>query len=125
MLERWDATITLTDNVKDENINTMGDRGIMLLNGALSLHGDRKNAWTKFAGTAKAGSDKILVVDASGWRKGDVTVLASTDFNPRQAEELDAGRGNAFPEPEDGRQRDRHDLRQRSGRWRRLHVEDL
>ena len=24
------ATITLTDNVPDENINTMGDRGIML-----------------------------------------------------------------------------------------------
>src|SRR3569623_3575239 len=30
------ATIILTDNVKDENINTMGDRGIMLLNGTLS-----------------------------------------------------------------------------------------
>ncbi|MGZ3278506.1 MAG: G8 domain-containing protein, partial [Caulobacteraceae bacterium] len=81
------ATITLTDTVKDENINTMGDRGIMLLNGTLSLHGDRKNAWTKLSATAKAGSDKIQVVDASGWRKGDVIVLASTDFNPRQAEE--------------------------------------
>src|SRR6516225_7989587 len=38
------ATITLTDNVKDENVNTMGDRGIMLLGGTLSLHGDRKNS---------------------------------------------------------------------------------
>ena len=81
------ATITLTDTVKDENINTMGDRGIMLLNGTLSLHGDRKNSWTRLAATAKAGSAKIQVVDASGWRKGDVIVLASTDFNPRQAEE--------------------------------------
>ena len=92
------ATITLTDNVKDENINTMGDRGIMLLNGTLSLHGDRKNAWTKLAATAKAGSDKIQVVDASGWRKGDVIVLASTDFNPRQAEErtITAISGNAL-----------------------------
>ena len=41
------ATITLTDKVPDENINTMGDRGIMMLNGTLSLHGDRTNSWTK------------------------------------------------------------------------------
>ena len=81
------AVITLTDNVKDENINTMGDRGIMLLNGALSLHGDRKNSWTRLSATAKAGSARIQVLNASGWRKGDVIVLASTDFNPRQAEE--------------------------------------
>ena len=50
------AVITLTDNVKDENINTMGDRGIMLVKGTLNLHGDRKNAWTKLSATAKAGS---------------------------------------------------------------------
>jgi cell migration-inducing and hyaluronan-binding protein len=81
------ATITLTDNVKDENINTMGDRGIMLVKGTLSLHGDRKNAWTKLGATAKAGSTKIDVLDAKGWRKGDVIVLASTDFDPHQAEE--------------------------------------
>ena len=29
------ATITLTDNVPDEDINTMGDRGIMMLSGTL------------------------------------------------------------------------------------------
>ena len=80
------ATITLTDNVPDENINTMGDRGILLLKGTLSLHGDRKNAWTKLAATAKAGSDKIEVLNASGWRKGDVIALASTDFDSTQAE---------------------------------------
>src|SRR6202000_971142 len=92
------ATITLTDNVKDENIDTMGDRGIMLLNGTLSLHGDRKNSWTKLSATAKAGAAKIQVLDASGWRKGDVIVLASTDFNPRQAEErtITAISGNAL-----------------------------
>jgi hypothetical protein len=81
------ATITLTDTVRDENINTMGDRGIMLLNGTLSLHGDRANSWTRLAKTAKAGASTIAVLDAAGWRKGDVIVLASTDFNPRQAEE--------------------------------------
>ena len=80
------ATITLTDNVKDENINTMGDRGIMLLAGTLSLHGDRTNTWTKLARTAKAGSARIDVLNAGGWRKGDVIVLASTDYDPHQAE---------------------------------------
>src|SRR5688500_11224485 len=45
------ATITLTDNVPGEDINTMGDRGIMLVGGTLNLHGDRENAWTKLART--------------------------------------------------------------------------
>src|SRR5688572_11933004 len=34
------ATITLTDKVPGEDINTMGDRGIMLMGGTLNLHGD-------------------------------------------------------------------------------------
>jgi cell migration-inducing and hyaluronan-binding protein len=46
------ATITLTDAVKGEDVNTMGDRGIMLQGGTLNLHGDRENAWTKLARTA-------------------------------------------------------------------------
>ncbi|MBO9669345.1 MAG: G8 domain-containing protein [Sphingobium sp.] len=82
------AVITLTDAVPNEDINTMGDRGIMMLGGTLSLHGDRtSNTWTKLAKTAKAGSATINVLNAAGWRKGDVIVLASTDFDPRQAEE--------------------------------------
>jgi cell migration-inducing and hyaluronan-binding protein len=80
------ATITLTDKVPGEDINTMGDRGIMLMGGTLSLHGDREHTWTKLAKTAQAGSAQIEVLDASGWRTGDEIVLASTDFDPRQAE---------------------------------------
>src|SRR5690606_3813285 len=80
------ATITLTDTVPGEDINTMGDRGIMLMGGTLSLHGDRTHTWTKLAKTAEAGSRRIEVLDASGWRKGDEIVLASTDFDPYQAE---------------------------------------
>jgi cell migration-inducing and hyaluronan-binding protein len=92
------ATITLTDTVPNENINTMGDRGIMLVKGVLSLHGDRKNTWTKLAATAKAGSARIEVSNAKGWRKGDVIVLASTDFDPAQAEKrtIAAVEGNAI-----------------------------
>jgi cell migration-inducing and hyaluronan-binding protein len=80
------ATITLTDTIKGEDINTMGDRGIMLMRGTLSLHGDRENSWTKLAKTAAKGSNRIEVLNAAGWRVGDEIVLASTDFDPRQAE---------------------------------------
>jgi hypothetical protein len=80
------ATITLTDNVNGEELMGMGDRGIMLMGGTLSLHGNRTNTWTKLAKTATAGSTSIDVLDASQWQAGDVIVLASTDFDPRQAE---------------------------------------
>src|SRR5881394_3353948 len=81
------ATITLTDNVKGEDVMAgMGDRGIMISGGTLNLHGDRTNTWTKLANTAKAGSTSIQVLNAAGWRVGDEIVLASTDYDPRQAE---------------------------------------
>ena len=81
-----EATITLTDNVKGEQLMGMGDRGIMLSGGTLNLHGTRTNTWTKLAATAEAGSTTIEVLDASQWQAGDEIVLASTDYDPRQAE---------------------------------------
>jgi len=85
------ATITLTDNIKNEDFGGMGgndrsDRGIMLMGGTLNLHGNRTNSWTKLSNTAEAGSNSIDVLNAAGWRVGDMIVLASTDFDPRQAE---------------------------------------
>src|SRR5262245_413495 len=88
------ATITLTNNVKDEDISMpaatvasdRSDRGIMVMGGTLSLHGNRTNSWTKLSKTADAGSTSIDVLNAAGWRVGDELVLASTDFDPRQAE---------------------------------------
>ncbi len=56
------ATITFTNNVKDEDISGVGgttdkvDRGIMLMGGTLNLHGNRTNTWTKLSSTADAGS---------------------------------------------------------------------
>src|SRR4029079_2492862 len=81
------ATITLTNTVKNEDVMAgMGDRGIMISGGTLNLHGDRTNTWTKLASTAKAGSTSIEVLNAASWRVGDEIVLASTDYDPRQAE---------------------------------------
>ena len=98
------ATITLTDNVKDEDMSGMGgtndrsDRGIMLMGGTLNLHGNRTNSWTKLSKTAEAGSNSIEVLNAAGWRVGDMIVLASTDFDPHQAERrtISAIRGNTI-----------------------------
>jgi cell migration-inducing and hyaluronan-binding protein len=81
------AVITLTDNVKGEDVMAgMGDRGIMISGGTLNLHGDRTHTWTKLAATANAGATSIQVLNAAGWRVGDEIVLASTDYDPRQAE---------------------------------------
>src|SRR5499427_8063243 len=97
------ATITLTDNVKDEDMSGMGgndrsDRGIMMMGGTLNLHGNRTNSWTKLSKTAEAGSTSIDVLNAAGWRAGDMIVLASTDFDPHQAERrtIAAIRGNTI-----------------------------
>src|SRR3954469_4508636 len=98
------ATITLTDNVKDEDMSGMGgtndrsDRGIMIMGGTLNLHGNRTNSWTKLSKTAEAGSNSIEVLNATGWRAGDMIVLASTDFDPHQAERrtITAIRGNTI-----------------------------
>jgi cell migration-inducing and hyaluronan-binding protein len=86
------ATITFTNNVKDEDISGIGgttdrvDRGIMIMGGTLNLHGNTTNTWSKLASTANAGATSIQVLNAAGWRVGDEIVLASTDFDPRQAE---------------------------------------
>src|SRR5919109_316314 len=93
------ATITFTDNVKGENIMAgMGDRGIMISGGTLNLHGDRTHTWSKLSATANAGATSIQVLDARGWKVGDEIVLASTDFDPRQAERrtIAAIRGNTI-----------------------------
>src|SRR5678810_1510016 len=99
------ATITFTNNVKDEDISGVGgandkvDRGIMLMGGTLNLHGEnRQNTWSKLSATANAGSTSIQVLSAAGRRVGDEIVLASTDFDPRQAERrtISAIRGNTI-----------------------------
>jgi cell migration-inducing and hyaluronan-binding protein len=81
------ATITLTNNVPGEDIEAMGDRGIMMMGGTLSLHGTEKNSWTRLAKTAAAGSSTIEVLNPGDWKKGEQIVVASTDFDPHQAEE--------------------------------------
>src|SRR3974377_2476438 len=81
------ATITLTNNVKNEDFGGLGgndrsDRGIMLMGGTLNLHGNRTNSWTKLSKTAEAGSNSVEVLNAAAWLTGDDIVLPSTHFSP-------------------------------------------
>ena len=80
------ATITLTDNFPKEDVNTMGDRGIMLMRGTLSLHGDRTHTWTKLARTAAAGSSARPCAEHKGRRnkrgKKEQARLQAHDVHP-------------------------------------------
>jgi len=84
---RHRAVITFTGNNPSEDIMGMGTKGLGLMGGGvLDLHGEPRNGWTRLSQSVAAGSNQITVQNASGWRVGDRIVLASTDFNPWQAE---------------------------------------
>ncbi len=81
------ATITLTGDGSGEILN-FGDKMIGVLpGGRLELHGESRLAWTKLAATAAVGATQITLLQQPNWRVGDRIVLASTDFDPFQAEE--------------------------------------
>jgi cell surface hyaluronidase len=56
--------------------------------GTLSVIGQARTSWTKLAATANKGDKTITLLDATDWRAGDTIVIASTDFDYRQAEKF-------------------------------------
>lgn len=83
------ATITLTGAASDESVMGMGTKVLGVMGGSLDLHGEQnRTSWTRLTATAAKGANQIIVQDASGWRVGDRIVIASTDFDPAQAENL-------------------------------------
>jgi hypothetical protein len=54
--------------------------------GLLDLHGESRTAWTRLAATADAGSTQLLLDTPTDWRAGDRVVIASTSFEPAEAE---------------------------------------
>ena len=85
------ARITLTGpDAGDETANMgMGAKFIAVMNGGtLDLHGASRGAsWLKIGATAAKGSKTITLERAPGWRVGDRLAIASSDFDPKQAEE--------------------------------------
>ncbi|MEL6234908.1 MAG: G8 domain-containing protein, partial [Pseudomonadota bacterium] len=108
-----DFTLTLTGDDPDQDLDISGmlmAAGVPMMEGmgnmtienqdsflmvmgegsALNLHSAdaEKTSWTQLDGTAEAGATSITLAEATGWQIGDVIAIASTDFNPDQAEEL-------------------------------------
>lgn len=82
-----EATITLTNATPNEDVMNMGDKLIGVMGGTLEVHGAKTTSWTRLTSTANKGASRLSVQDASGWRVGDEVVVASTDYDSRQAEE--------------------------------------
>ncbi|WP_139959673.1 G8 domain-containing protein [Flavicella sediminum] len=82
--------ITLTGSNPSEVLmgsSVMGSKLIgVMSNGRLELHGIAKKSWTQLNATALAGANNITLKETIDWEIGDEIVIASTDFDPHQAE---------------------------------------
>lgn len=67
----------------------IGTKGIMVVgDGRLELHGvPRVTSWTRIAETALKGATTIKLEKATDWKVGERIVIASTDYEPLQAED--------------------------------------
>jgi cell migration-inducing and hyaluronan-binding protein len=87
------AVITLTGDSgpKMPGMNMMSKVHKAILvepGGDLELHGQPvKPSWTRLAATAQAGDTKLTLAQTVNWQPGDHIVIASTDFDFKQAEE--------------------------------------
>ncbi|MEM1323846.1 MAG: G8 domain-containing protein [Bacteroidota bacterium] len=52
----------------------------------LQLHGQPRVAWTNLNGHGREGDTQIRLAEVVDWEAGDSIVIASTDFDPHQAE---------------------------------------
>lgn len=93
------AKIILTGSDRDQDIMKMGAKLIGVMGGTLDVHGEEnRDGWTKLSRTAAKGQNRITLENDPGWRVGDEVVIASTDYDFRQAEEarITAVSGNTF-----------------------------
>ena len=85
---RTGARITLTGINPDPNYASMGARVLGVMGGTLDVHGEDRAGWTRLNATARKGYTPLTLENAStGWRPGDRIAIASTDYDPAQAEE--------------------------------------
>lgn len=82
------AVITLTGNDQSVNLMDMGTKVLGVMGGTLDLHGERRVSWTRLNQTAAKGATQIVLERAVDWRAGDRIVIASTDYDSRQTEEV-------------------------------------
>lgn len=84
------ATIELTGSDRAASVMGMGSKGLVVMEGGLlSLHGERRLAWTQLTSNAAVGATSVTVKDAPDtWRIGDKLLLAASNIDPRQSEVL-------------------------------------
>ncbi len=83
------ATITLTGMDTGENVMGMGTKLLGAMGGSIELVGEaNRTPWTKLSASVAKGAKSVTVANAGGWRVGDRIVLASTDYEPAQAEDV-------------------------------------
>jgi cell migration-inducing and hyaluronan-binding protein len=82
------AVITLGGNPGDSDPKLHNGLWVMP-GGTLDLHGEpRGPGWTRLAQTASDGTNELVLQEPVSWRPGDRIVVASTDFDMNQAEEM-------------------------------------
>ncbi|WP_299053722.1 immunoglobulin-like domain-containing protein [uncultured Polaribacter sp.] len=65
----------------------MGSKLIGVMDGGiLDLHGTSRKTWTQLNETAEKDATSITLKETINWNVGDEIVIASTDFDPHQAE---------------------------------------
>lgn len=75
------AVFTLTDGDANGSVMGMGTRGIMVMGGALELHGAPPPVpWTKISAHAPAGASSLQLVESVDWNPGDEIVVAPTNY---------------------------------------------
>lgn len=75
------ATITLTGSSATDNPDTpgMGNKGLVVMDGVLELHGRRAaTAWTRLNADAAPGAKSLVLDEAPGWNAGDQIVVATS-----------------------------------------------
>ncbi|MDQ2768245.1 MAG: transmembrane domain-containing protein [Gemmatimonadota bacterium] len=83
------ASITLTGDESNESVLGLSSKALSVASGAtLELHGATRVVWTRLSSTATKGGMQFMTEHSVDWKPGDNIVLASTDFDPNQAEAL-------------------------------------
>lgn len=88
--EPFEQRATITLNGSDPTASVMG-MGTKLLGtmarGKIEIIGPARTWWTRLGATVTAGSRQIRLASATDWRVGERIVIASSDYNPAEAEQ--------------------------------------
>lgn len=82
------VTVTLAGGDPGPDQGEVGSKVLAVFpGGVLDIHGAPRTSWTRLGQTAGAGAVTLTLSEAVDWIAGDRVVIASTDFDPAEAEE--------------------------------------